>query len=181
MEATDAIFSKLEGRSASDLDALFAVLHGELRLLARNCLGGGAGQTLTPTVLVNELYLKLSAARALSLGDQQHFFACAARAMRQIVVDAARASVAGKRGGDMLQVTLTDSAAGTSNADLVALDDAMDSLGMVDPSLRALVEMRFFAGLSMDEIARLRQTSLRSVERDWATARAFLHAQVVQS
>ncbi|MCK7592936.1 ECF-type sigma factor [Pseudomarimonas salicorniae] len=176
----DAIFSKLAGRQAGDLDELFAALHAELRQLARHCLGGQPGQTLTPTVLVNELYLKLSAARSLSLGDQQHFFACAARAMRQIVVDAARASLAGKRGGDRLQVTLTDSAAGTSDADLVALDDAMVSLKAVDPSLHALVEMRFFAGLTMEEIARLRQTSLRSLERDWATARAFLHAQVAQ-
>ena len=161
------------------LDEVFRRLHGELKILARSRLGRDRRNTLTPTGLVSELYLKFAGADQLDIKSQHHFFACAATAMRQIMVDAARAAHAGKRGGDAIFVTLTEPGLADHDTQIVALDDAMNELQQVDRELRELVELRFFAGLSMDQIAELKTRSVRSISRDWSRARAFLHAQLV--
>lgn len=160
------------------LDEVFRRLHQELQALAGHRLRQARGQTLTPTALVNELYLKFSRAARLDIESEQHFFACAAAAMRQIVVDAARAASAGKRGGSALFVTLTDAGAPAEDTQILALDEAMEDLDALDSELRQLVELRFFAGLTLDEIARIKNRSARSLRRDWSRARAFLHAQL---
>ncbi len=159
------------------LHQVFEQLHGELKRIAVQRLSQASGNTLTPTVLVNELFLKLSGSETLTLNDRRHFFACAATAMRQIMVDAARAAKADKRGGQLVFVTLTEGAA-DDDPEIIDLDQAMDELELVNPGLRELVDLRFFAGLPMEQIAELRETSLRSLHREWARARAFLHAQL---
>lgn len=160
------------------LDEVFQRLHAELRALASQRLGRAPQLTLTPTALVNELYLKFAGANTLSLQSQQHFFACAATAMRQIIVDNARASGAEKRGGNALFVTLKEHGVENDSTKILALDKAMEDLDALDGNLHKLVELRFFAGLTLDEIARVQQRSPRSLRRDWTRARAFLHAQL---
>ncbi|MEM1081157.1 MAG: ECF-type sigma factor [Pseudomonadota bacterium] len=162
------------------LEGLFSSLYSELKTLARSQLRRNAAITLTPTALVNEAWMKLDSAHHLSLNDRQHFFACAATAMRQIAIDTARASMAKKRGKDMVMVTLTEFGAERTHQEILALDDALGDLDAIDSELRKLVELRFFAGLSMEDIAELNDRSVRSLHRDWTRARAFLHAQLVE-
>lgn len=161
------------------LNEVFQRLHGELRALAGHRLSGRGDLTLSPTGLVNELYLKFNASESLTLANQQHFFACAATAMRQIVVDTARAAAAQKRGGEAVHVTLElEPGVVEDHTRILAIDQAMQDLLAVDAALVELVELKFFAGLSMPQIARLRQRSERSLHRDWQRARAFLHARL---
>jgi len=172
------LLSELREGDKEALEDLFNSLHQELKNLARRELYGHSAVTLSPTALVNEAWIKLNAANNLSLQDRRHFFACAAKAMRHIAIDAARAAMAKKRGQEFLFVTLTESGIEQTSGDLVALDGAMQDLDAVDRELRNLVELRFFAGLSMDDIAELTGRSARSLYRDWTRARAFLHAQL---
>lgn len=178
-EITELLNQANDGTRAS-LDEVFSRLHAELRVLARNRVQRGPEQTLTATALVHEVYLKLIGAQHLDLVNRQHFFACAAAAMRQILVDSARASSAGKRGGDLQFVTLTGANLGEVNtdADMLALDQVLRELERVEPDLMELVQLRFFAGLSMDDIAQLTGRSARSLHRDWSCARAFLGARL---
>jgi RNA polymerase sigma factor (TIGR02999 family) len=162
------------------LEALFSILYQELKRMARRELSDHSASTLSPTALVNEAWMKLRGARSLPLESRRHFFACAATAMRQIAIDAARAAKAQKRGGDLVFVTLADSKDEQSSDELLALDDAMVELDAVDDGLRKLVELRFFAGLSLNAIADLTGRSVRSLHRDWARARAFLHARLTE-
>jgi RNA polymerase sigma factor (TIGR02999 family) len=160
------------------LDALFARVYGALRDLAQIHLrGGGGGRTLSPTVLVHEASMKLlGPASSGALNDRTHFFAVASRAMRQILLDHARASMARKRGGGAVVVTLDEHVvAGLAEpADVLALNEALDALAEQSERLARLVEMRFFAGLNDGEIAAVLGISPRTVQRDWRTARAFL-------
>lgn len=180
-EITELLNQASDGTRAS-LDEVFSRLHAELRVLARHRVQRGPEQTLTATALVHEVYLKLIGAQHLDLLSRQHFFACAAAAMRQILVDSARASSAGKRGGDLQFVTLTGANLGESepntDADMLALDLVLQELERVEPGLMELVQLRFFAGLSMDAIAQLTGRSVRSLHRDWSCARAFLGARL---
>jgi RNA polymerase sigma factor (TIGR02999 family) len=172
----------LEARDgdASKLAAVFAALYPQLkRLAAWRSASLRAGGTLTPTVLVHETYLKLVRSGDLELQDRRHFFACAARAMRQLVIDHARAVAAGKRGGGALPADLRDAdGAALPAVQWLDLDRALDALDEIDREQRELVELRYFAGLSGEEIAELRGCSVRTVERGWRRARAFLHARL---
>lgn len=163
-----------------DLQAVFDHLYPELKRLAQARLGAmSAGQTLTPTVLVHEAYDRLVNSRQLDLRNRRHFFATAAKCMRFIVVDQLRSRNALKRGGDQITITLTDHvAADTSPNELLDLDRALDELDQIKPLQRELVELRFFAGLPMAEIAQLLDTSERTAWREWDKARAFLHARM---
>lgn len=176
-EITELLNAAARDQSGA-LKDVFSRLHQELKVLARSRLRGNRQQTITPTSLVNELYLKMAGSESLSLGSRRHFFACAASAMRQILMDSARSKNAEKRGGDLLFVTLTDSEPGDVGSEVIALNDALDSLQVVDENLKELVELRFFGGLTVSEVAELREQSTRTVERDWAKARAFLYAQM---
>lgn len=161
-------------------DRLFPLVYEELRQVARRALRRERpDHSLRPTELVHEAFLKLGAAEG-PWQDRAHFFGVAARAMRQILVDHARRRMAGKRGGGMIATTLEDVGAeqGLPPEELLALDAALDRLEQKDARLRALVEYRFFGGLSDREIAELLQISERTVNRDWAKARAWLHKEV---
>lgn len=165
----------------SALDRVFDLLYRELRRLAgqRVAQAGGA-QTLTPTGLVHEAYLKLARASSLSLENRGHFLACAARAMRLVLTDLARQRGADKRGGEATRVALHENLAESAGPgiDVLDLERALDALDAVDPALRELAELRYFSGLSVEEIAALRGVTDRTVFRQWQQARAFLQLQL---
>ncbi len=136
--------------------------------------------TLQATALVNEAYLRLVSQEETGWQDRAHFFGVAARVMRQILVDHARARQAGKRGGPAEKLPL-DEALELSPArsrELVALDDALESLGQIDPQQARVVELRFFGGLTVEETAEVLGISPRTVKRDWRVARAWLHGEL---
>lgn len=162
------------------LEALFAALYPELKKLASwRAAGRAPDSTLTTTVLVHETYLKLVGARRLDLKDRKHFFACAGRAMRHILVDHARAAFADKRGSGIPPAELPPELADPRRTpDWLDLDRALDELDRIDPALRELVELRYFAGLSREETAVLLGCSERTVQRDWQRARALLYARL---
>lgn len=162
------------------LEAVFAALYPELKRLASwRSSSRARDSTLTTTVLVHETFLKLVGARHLDLKDRRHFFACAGRAMRHILVDHARSAMADKRGGGVAPVELpADVADGRPVADWIDLDRALDELDEFQPALRELVELRYFAGLTREETAELLGCAERTVQRDWQRARAFLYARL---
>jgi RNA polymerase sigma factor (TIGR02999 family) len=175
------LLQQARGRDPAVLKQVYALLFAELKRHAQLQLGR-PGQTLSPTVLVNESYLRLAGNAALSLNDRHHFLACAAAAMRAIWVDHVRRSTAQKRGSGEAALAL-DSAEALSvavpeEADLLALDQALDRLDQVNPRQRELVELRWFAGLEFAAIAELLEISERTAKREWERARAFLHAQL---
>ncbi len=163
------------------LEEVFPLVYAELQRIARGQLGRErAGHTLQPTALVNEAYLKLVQRPPEGTADRGHFLGIAARAMRQVLVDHARASTAAKRGGGAAPVTLNEELAGLSTdpEELLALDEALDRLDALEPRLRRVVELRWFAGLQDEEIAGVLGVTRRTVQRDWAKARAWLHREL---
>lgn len=176
----ESVTQLVEAAGAGDaaaLKRLFSAVYGELKRIARRQLAGSDGHTLDTTALVHEAYLKLVNPERLALRDRGHFFVIAAKAMRQIVIDHARRRLAIKRGGAAMEaVTLDDNAAldAMTPDTLLRLDHALDQLGGLDPRLAELVEMRFFAGLSVEQIAEAQSLTARTVHRDWRRARAFL-------
>jgi len=162
------------------LKTLFDTVYAELKRLAHRQLAASPNPTLNTTALVHETYLKLIRPEALKLNDRGHFFAIAAKAMRQIVVDQARRKLATKRGAAALPVTLDERivADATEPLQLAHLDDALAGLEQLDPRLAELVELRFFAGLSVEQVAELRDVAPRTVIRDWRRARAYLFDSV---
>lgn len=154
---------------------LFEALYNELKRIAARRVGTmGPNQTLTATALVHEAYLKLVDVSGLELTDRKHFYACIAQAMRQILIDHARARLAGKRGGALERITLSGIESDALDIDVLDLERALCDLGEVDEGLRELVELRYFAGLTLEDIAGLRGMSLRTANRDWQRARALL-------
>lgn len=163
---------------SDSLNQVFSQLHAELKILARSRIHGGPNQTMTATALVHELYLKFVGAQKLDLQSRHHFFACAGAAMRQILVDAARARSTAKRGGDLIFVTLVDPGEGDTDSEVLVLNDVLEELEQIEPELMELVHLRFFAGLTMNDIAELKGKSVRSMQRDWICAQAFLSARM---
>ncbi len=172
--------------AANDGDAgaqerLLELVYGQLERLARRQLSGHRRGTLLDTSdLVHEAYLKLVAATALPEGGRVHLLAVAAKAMRQIAIDTARARAAQKRGGGLKQVTLdeNDAMAAGPDADLLALDQAMDRLAALNPRLAQVVECRYFAGLTEEETASALNVSIRTIQRDWIKARGWLRREM---
>jgi RNA polymerase sigma factor (TIGR02999 family) len=155
-------------------DELFTLVYGELRRIAGGQLRRERDRAaLRPTELVSELYLKLAGDVSDGWEDRAHFFAIAARAMRQLLVDLARRRDAAKREGHWMATSLGD-----HPADDVALDDVLaleDALSRLDERQRRIVEYRFFGGMSEEEIGRLLGVSTRTVEREWTKARAWIY------
>ncbi len=175
------LLAEREDRGGPDLAAVFDRLYGDLKRIAIARVAMlGPDETLSATGLVHEAYLKLVGAQQLSLTNRKHFFACAAQAMRQIVIDRSRIAHADKRGEGMERVTLDGCDAVAEESDLLDIDRALDELNQIDPGLRELVELRYFAGLAMPEIAELRGVSLRTMARDWDRARALLRVRLGQ-
>jgi len=170
-----------EATGPADLRALFAAVYPRLRELARARRARWHGDdTLGATALVHEAYLKVAASPGARFRDRGHFFAGAARAMRQVLIDYAEARRAERRGGGVRPVPLEDGAvaADETPAELVALDGALARLEALDERQVRVVECRFFAGLDVDETAEALGISPATVKRDWATARAWLHREV---
>ncbi|HKA05858.1 MAG TPA: sigma-70 family RNA polymerase sigma factor [Gemmataceae bacterium] len=159
---------------------LLPLVYAELRRLAASRLSTEKpGQTLEPTALVHEAYLRLvGAAEPGVYRDRGHFFAAAAAAMRRILVDQARRKHAEKRGGGQHRKELDDVAAPASDDELLALNDALDRLAAEDPQKARLVELRYFAGLTNDQAASALGISPRTGDRHWAYARAWLQTAV---
>lgn len=160
-------------------DELIPVVYDALRRIARHHLRGErAGHTLQTTALINEAYLRL-VEQSVPWQSREHFFGIAARLMRQILVDYARTRQRLKRGGDRQQISLTSAeAAGEQAADLLALNDALETLTAVDPQRSQIVELRFFGGLTIEETAHVMGISTASVERGWRAARAWLQTEL---
>lgn len=158
------------------LDQTFSLAYEELRRLAATVRRDDPAATLTPTDLVNEAWLKLRNSPNLANTSRLHFKRVAARAMRQVLIEAARKRKAGKRGAGAAVVTLDESLDGATGSaeDLLALNDALEDLARLHPRQATLVESRFFGGLEMIEIAELLDVSEATVLRDWRAARAWL-------
>ena len=163
---------------APNLDALMPAVYAELRRLAAHYLKGERpGQTLQPTALVNEAYLKLLKDRPERWQNRAHFCAIAAHAMRQILIERARARDALKRGGGQPRVTFDEglpAVAPDRPVDLIALDNALERLAALDAGQAKIVELRYFGGLSIEETAEAMGISPATVKRHWTMARAWL-------
>ncbi len=182
-EVTALLAAARDGDRAAR-DRLFALVYDELKRIARRQLAGtGLDGTLATTALVHEAYLRLAGpAAGPGFKDRVHFFAVAARAMRQILIDHVRSRQAAKRGGGAVLVELDTGWMGeqpsTDAAELLALDEALTRLERLSPRLGQVVELRFFGGLTFPEIGEAMALSDRTVERDWRKARAFLYAEL---
>jgi len=181
--SSENITELLGAWSGGDDEALALVtplVHAELRQIARRHMRGERpDHTLQVTALVNECYLRLADGQHVRWQDRTHFLAWASRVMRRVLVDFARERQAGKRGGGAVHVPLDDSRpAPAPDRDLVALDDALAALGDIDERKARVVELRFFGGLSNDEVAGVLGLSAKTVMRDWQLAKAWLLEQL---
>jgi len=173
---TELLLKWREG-DESALDRLVPIVHSELRRIARRCMAGErVGHSLQATALVNEAYLRLIDVQHVNWQNRAHFLAMSARFMRRILVDYARSKRYQKRGGGAVNVTFDESlpVAAEPGMDLVALDDALKALAMVDERKSRVVELRFFGGLSVEETATVLGVSPETIMRDWKLAKAWL-------
>ena len=169
---------------ASALERLTPHVYLELRRLAGRCMRNQPpGRTIQTTALVHEAYLRLIDLKDVDWQDRAHFFACSAQIMRRLLIDAARKRAAGKRGGGAPRVDLDEIPDVSSRraAEMIALDDALVALAEVQPRKARIVEMRFFAGLSVEETAAVLKVSPDTVMRDWRLAKLWLRAALDQS
>jgi RNA polymerase sigma factor (TIGR02999 family) len=171
--------------AAGDAEAgnrLYGAVYDDLRRLAQRVAPDRGGDRFRATSLVHEAWFRLDRTASLTVVDRKHFFAIAARAMRQLVVDRVRSRQRMKRGGDQVELSLDDLAVDAGidprDAESLAIEQALTRLAAFDPWLAELVELRYFAGLSMEEVGATTGCSARQLKHDWRRARAFLHAQL---
>jgi RNA polymerase sigma factor (TIGR02999 family) len=180
-----ALLDDLAGGDAAALDRLFPLVYEELQRVAHGQMQRErAGHTLDTVALVHEAYLKLvKHPPRVQWQGRMHFYALAARAMRQILVNQAKARGRAKRGGNASQISLDDAVVmpEARSAELVALDQALDRLAVMDARQARVVELRYFGGLTIEETAELLDISIATVKRDWTTARAWLYRDVRES
>jgi RNA polymerase sigma factor (TIGR02999 family) len=158
-------------------DQVFELVYAELKQIARSRLAGERAQaTLTPTALVHETYLRLMGSSLPDFADARHFVAVSAIAMRRVLIERARAAQRDKRGGGQIALTLPPDVADTTldPSELLQLDAALVELERLDADMARVVELRYFAGLSVEETARVLDIAPRSVNRHWTAARAWL-------
>ncbi|MGD9587393.1 MAG: sigma-70 family RNA polymerase sigma factor [Pyrinomonadaceae bacterium] len=163
------------------LEDLLPIVYSELRRMAGNFMRRqNEGHTLQPTALVNEAYLRLIDSSRVNWQNRTHFFAICAQLMRRILVDLARRKNSLKRGGDRVHVTLSDQIGRPpeANEDIVALDEALTRLAEFSERQAKIVELRYFAGLTDEQIAETLEISARTVRRDWTVARAWLFREL---
>ncbi len=176
-----ALLTQLSRGDKSVIERLMPLVYDELHRRASGYMRQErADHTLQPTALVNEVYLKLVQQRDANFTNRAHFFAIAAQLMRRILTDHARARLSFKRGGGQGQPMLAEPFQVRSDhpAGLLAVDDALRRLSAFDPRQGKIVEMRFFGGLTVEEIAEVLAVSTRTIEREWTMARAWLHSQL---
>jgi len=179
-DVTDLLLAWSEGDRQA-LDRLVPVVYSELRRRAAAQLARERGpHTLQPTALVHETFLRLVDQRSARWQNRAQFFAVAARLMRRILVDHARARAAAKRGGDALRISLDDAdeAPVASETDVLHLHRALEKLASLDERQAQVVELRYFGGLSVEEVAGALELSAITVKRDWAMARAWLYREL---
>jgi len=179
-EITRLLLAWGEGDEAA-LDELTPLVYEELHRLAHHYMSGErAGHTLQTTALVNEAYLRLIDWKNVQWQNRAHFFAVSAQLMRRILVDFARARGYDKRGGGVRAEALDEAALVTDEkgTDLVALDEALGALAELDERQARIVELRFFGGLTNEEVAEVLKVSEGTVRRDWSLARAWLHREL---
>lgn len=177
MSSRAEVLEALRSGRRDSLDRVLPIVYEELRAIAhRHLARRGHGDTLVTTALVHEAYLKLVDASRAQWRDRAHFFALASVAMRQVLIDRAKARTALKRGGVRRKITLEDDAIAIDDQaeSLLEIDDALNQLAAVSPRLARIVECRFYGGLSAEEIAEALGITVRTVERDWAKARMLL-------
>jgi RNA polymerase sigma factor (TIGR02999 family) len=165
------------------LDELTPLVYNELRKLAKSYLRREkVGHTLEGTALVHEAYLRLIDQREVHWRNRNHFFALAAELIRRILVDHARARIAAKRGGNNVKLSLDEAMTPVDekDLDLLALNDALDALARTDTQQSRIVELRYFAGLTIEETADVLQISTATVKRDWVMAKAFLKREMLR-
>ncbi|MEC9373601.1 MAG: ECF-type sigma factor [Planctomycetota bacterium] len=177
--------NRLQGEAPADADrvaeGLLLEMYSELRRLADAHMADEPdSHTLQPTALVHEAYLRLMKDEKTEWANRAHVFSAAARAMRRILVERARRKRGPKRGGSWRRMTLEagDLTFDADPVELIALDEALNELEREDPRSASIVMLRFFAGLSVEEVARLLEVAPRTVKRDWAFARAWLHRAI---
>ena len=178
MSEVTRIFAAIEGGDAHAADELLPLVYKQLTALARQRMAQErAGHTLQATALVHEAYLRLVGGQEVKWANRPHFYFAAAEAMRRILVEHARKRQRIKRGGDRRRapIGIADLAAEQDFEEIVAVDDAIRRLGKEDTRAAQVVQLRFFAGLSVDDTARALDLSPRMVAREWAYARAWLH------
>jgi RNA polymerase sigma factor (TIGR02999 family) len=170
---------------ATALERLLPLVYADLRrIAARQLKAERAHHTLSATAVVHEVYLRLVGQRKVRLEERAQFFSAAARQMRRILVDHARRRSAAKRGGSEIRVSIDEEALAADagrELDLLALDRALAELAALDPRVAQIVELRFFGGLSLDETAVAMNVSRRTVAREWALARSWLHQRLEAS
>ena len=156
------------------------VVYNELRRLARRYMAKERGaQTIQATALVNEAWIRLANSPSPAWNDRAHFCAIAARAMRELLVERARARAAQKRGGSRVRVGINDEIAiEDEGMDVIMLNDALDRMNEIDPELGRIVELRFFGGLSIEETAAALECSTATIKRGWRLARAWLRREM---
>lgn len=166
------------------LETLFPIVYEELHRIASSMMRGERGNhTLQPTALVNEAYLRLIGNTTSEYENKQHFIAISARVMRQVLVDHARAKKAEKRGGDFIKVTLStrNSAEDYDLTEILAIDSALDKLSQLSERQARVVELRYFSGLEIEEVAQVLGISAGTVKRDWTVAKAWLFRELSDS
>jgi RNA polymerase sigma-70 factor (ECF subfamily) len=175
------LLSDWRSGNQSAREELLSVVYNELRRLAAHFLGQERpDHTLEPTALVHELYLRLFGTEPITWNNRAHFFAIAAQTLRRILIDHARMRHAERRGGGQLKVSLThaNGIAKPRDEDLLAIDEALQRFGELEPRAAQVVELRFFGGLQEDEVAEVLGVSLITVKRDWKFARAWLTTEL---
>ena len=170
-----------DGNEAA-LHALLPLVHDELRRIARRSIRGDrANRSIQATLLVNEVFLRLLDVRRVNWQSRAHFLAMSSRLMRRVLVDLARARRADKRGGGAILVSFDEEiVGGVQAADVSRLNDALDALAVLDDRKSRVVELRFFGGLTVDEVATALDVSSKTVLRDWEFARAWLQRELTR-
>ena len=179
-EVTQLLLAWNEGEQTA-LDKLIPLVYAELRRVAHRYMGRERlGHSLQTTALVNEAYLRLIDARNVRWQNRAHFFAVAARAMRQIVVDYARSQQSQKRGGGLLRIELDEAAivSPAESKEIVDLHEALERLAILDSRKAQVVELKYFGGLNYDEMAEVLKISRVTVRRDWEFARLWLYTEL---
>lgn len=175
------LLARASAGEAEASERLVAEVYRELRALAGRCLRNERpGHTLQATALVHEAYLRLIDQREAEWQNRGHFLSVAAGVMRRVLLDYARQRQAAKRGGRRMRETLDEGMLVSEQklADVLAIDEALERLALLDPRQAQIVELRFFAGLGVEEIARILQVSEPTVKREWRSARAWLARQM---
>ena len=178
------ILDAIERGDVKATDELLPLVYEELRLLAAQRLSKETpGQTLQATALVHEAYIRLVGDEPQKWNSRGHFFAAAAEAMRRILIENARRKKSAKHGGNRERIELTEASLNVPApaVDLLALDDALEKLSRTEPSVADLVKLRYFAGLTIDQVAKIQGISRRSVIDHWAYARSWLAREIAGS